>query len=619
MTISTLLVDLCAISAAGVVFGFVARAVRLPTMVGFLFAGYFIGPHSPINLGTISDTTRVQQFAELGIILLIFTVGLELGFKRIKSLGMAPLVIGVLECLGIWFLATQTAKLLGYSSGVSQFIGAAIAISSTTVILATLNTSRLSTAKFSDNLVGILIVEDLIAIIALMYLPAVAQGGGDISILQVSTQLAVSVLAWWLGGSIVVPKIANIAQRFGGDELLLLASLGLCLGLSVIAVSFNFSSALGAFIMGAILADSRQNRRIENLIRPLRQIFGILFFVSFGMLFNPAALTHHIGTFFIFLAILVVGKFTLALLAALAAGQELRDSLKSAAFLGVVGEFSFVIVEVGLGYKFLPEEIFPLVVGIAVASVIVSPILALLVVKHADTIANLVPPRWKNAHKSYVNTMRALRVFRSHQSALKGFAKRTHLRWFLNKLQENYRDLTSATTSATLNRLAPWDEYLSEIVVEQSSHCEGKSLEELNTRSAFEINIVGVERNMNSQIPPDPKLRLLPGDALLAYGTEENLEAFAKLCRPLSSEQGAGQWLSLQDCDLHAVKLSASHVFVGKTLRELNLRVAKSVTVLAVVREGERIKNPPADLSLRAEDEVFVVGPRTALSALPNL
>jgi Trk K+ transport system NAD-binding subunit len=259
------------------------------------------------------------------------------------------------------------------------------------------------------------------------------------------------------------------------------------------------------------------------------------------------------------------------------------------------------------------------VVGIAVASVIVSPILALLVVKHADAIASIVPPGLQSWHKSYVNTMRALRIFQSNQGFLKTLTKRTHVRWFLNKLRENYRDLTSVTTSATLNRLAPWDEYLSEIIVEQSSHCEGKSLEELNTRTVFQINIVGVERNMNSQIPPDPKLRLLPGDALLAYGTEQNLEAFAKLCRPLSSEQGHGKWLSLQDCDLHAIKLTPAHVFVGKTLRELNLRVAKSVTVLAVVRDGDRLKNPPADLSLQAGDEVFVVGPRTALSALPNL
>lgn len=618
MSVSSLLLDLCAISLAGVLFGVFARAIKLPSMVGYLVAGYVIGPYSPFHSGAISDTERVQQFAELGIILLIFTVGLDLGFRRLKSLGPAPFLIGLAESLGIWFLGTQIAQALGYTSGISQFLAATVAVSSTTVILATLKSNHLTSAKFSDTLIGILLVEDLVAILMLVYLPALAQGSGNVNVVQVSAQLALSIFAWWLGGSILVPKVANVAQRYGGDELLLLASLGLCLGLSVLAVTLNFSSALGAFMMGAILADSRQNRRIDSLIKPLRQVFGVLFFVSFGMLFNPAALAHHFDVFFIFLTLLLLGKFALTLLVSLLAGTELRDALRSAAFMGVAGEFSFVIVELGVAHKFLSEEIFPVVVGVAVASIIISPIFALTIGKHTESIAALVPESWQRWHKSYANTMRAQRIFRAPNTWINHFLDRSYLKRFIKTLGDNYRDLTSVTTSATLNRLAPWDEYLSEIVVEQGSRCEGKSIEELNTRNAFQINIVGVERSLSSQIPPNPKLRLLPGDSLLVYGNELNIANFANLCRTDASELKKQSWTMLQDCDLHAINLETSHSFIGKSLRDLSLRDANSVTVLAVVRREERIKNPPADLILEAHDEVFVVGPRTALAALPK-
>ncbi len=618
MNISSLLIDLCAISLAGVLFGLIARALKLPTLVGYLFAGYFIGPHSPLKVTTISDPSRIHSFAELGIILLIFTVGLDLGFRRLKNLGIAPIAIGFFESLAIWYLATHAGIALGYSSGVSQFIGAAVAISSTTVVLATLTSNRMTTAKFSDILVGILLIEDLVAILMLVYLPAVAQAGDHINFFQVATQLVISIFAWWLGGSIIVPKIALVAQHFGGDELLLLASLGLCLGLALIAVSLNFSSALGAFVMGAILADSRQSRKIETLIKPLRQIFGILFFVSFGTLFNPQALVGNMYTFGIFLAILVVGKFALSFLAAIIAGQDIRDSLRVAAFLGVAGEFSFVIIEAAVAYQFLPQEIFPIVVAIAVASVVISPLLASVIGKYTENIVNIIPQKWQAWHKSYSNTVRAVHIFRSHSGLLRDLLKVTHLKWFLGKLAENYRDLTSSTTSATLNRLAPWDEYLSEIHVEHNSPCEGKSLEDLNPRTQFQVNIVGVEREMFSQIPPDPKLRLLPNDSLLVYGNEASIANFAKVCCSDVSEQRAQKWVTLQDCALRAIRINENHQYIGKTLRDLNLRSTKSVTVLAVVRGSDRIKNPAADLSLLAGDEVFVVGPSIALSNLPD-
>jgi CPA2 family monovalent cation:H+ antiporter-2 len=617
MNISSLLTDLCFITVSGAIFGLVARALKLPTMVGYLAAGFLIGPHSPLGFSAIADTERIRSFAELGMILLIFTVGLDLGFRRLKALGIAPIIIALTESLGLWFLATQLAISFGYSSAVAQFLGAAVAISSTTVILATLQGGGLSTAKFSDLLIGILLVEDLVAILMLVYLPTLAQGSGNLDLLKILFELSMSLFAWWLGGSIIVPKIASAAQRFGGDELLLLASLGLCLGLSVLAVTLDFSAALGAFMMGAILADSRQNRRIEVLVKPLRQTFGILFFVSFGMLFNPFALSAHWHVFAAFLALQVLGKFVITTAVALVAGKPFRDALRAAAFLGLAGEFSFVIIEIGVGYKFLPEEIFPLVVAIAVSTVLITPFFATQITRHAESIEKIIPEPIRNMHQSYCDALKSYQGTRNTISFLGNMLNRRALRWFSEKIAQNYQELTVATTSSTLNRLAPWDEYLSEIHLDGGSYCEGKSILELNTRSTFNVNIVGVERNFTSQIPPAPNLRLLPGDALLVYGAEKEIASFAELCRATSQAKvEKSEWISLLDCDLRALPLSANHAFVGKSLRELNLRNRNSIMVIAVVRGPERIKNPNADFILESNDEIYVVGPREALARM---
>jgi Trk K+ transport system NAD-binding subunit len=318
-----------------------------------------------------------------------------------------------------------------------------------------------------------------------------------------------------------------------------------------------------------------------------------------------------------FLALLVVGKFVITSVVALLAGRPLRDAIRTAAFLGLAGEFSFVIIEVGVSYHFLPEEIFPLVVAIAVATVLITPIFASIICRHTEAIEKMVPERLRHIHQSYCDALKSYYGAGNTMYFLRHMLNRRALRWFVSKIGENYRTLTSTTTSSTLNRLAPWDEYLSEVHLEAGSSCEGKSLMEINPRSDFGINVVGVERNFTSQIPPDPSLRLLPGDALLVYGAEKEIAAFAELCRASSHKQTQKQkWVSLLDCDLRALHLNATHPFVGLTLRELNLRDKNSVVVLAVMRSQNRIKNPSADFTLQAGDEIFIVGPRVALAQI---
>lgn len=616
MQTQNLIIDLCLISTTGVVLSVAARALRLPTIVGYIVAGYLIGPNSPFNFQLISDRARMEGFAELGMILLIFTVGLEMGFRKLRNLGAAPFAIGFAESLGVWALGTLVALALGFSSTVAQFIGATLAISSTTVVLTVLKAKGLSSAKFAEKLVGLLLVEDLVAVLMLVYLPSLANGNHSSDLGRVIAQLVGSLALWWFAGTILSPRIINAAERFGGDELLLLTSLGLCLGLAVLALSLNLSTALGAFMMGAILADCRQNRRIEALMTPLRQIFGVLFFVSFGMFFNPAKIPGNWPLFITILGTLVVGKFVLTSLTALIAGEDVRDALRMGGTIPQIGEFAFVIGGMGLTTGVLSDQIFSVICAVAVISIILTPWQVELTNRYTERVVAHIPAWIINGHRSYVQALQSLLRYRHsiHRNGLIPFAE--YLSWFSAKLRQNYRDLTHTTTSSTLDRLAPWDEYLTEIVVAPGSELEGKSLLEINARERFGVTIVAVERTQFTQVSPEPTLRILPGDQLLVYGVEEGIRPFARICATRTQAQTTAARITLQECDLRLFRPTESHPFTGKTLSELGIRESYSCTILAIVRAGERIKNPRSDFRIEAGDELFVVGPRLSLQKI---
>lgn len=611
MQASNLVRDLAAISLLGSALGLVARLCRFPSVVGFLVAGFLIGPYSPFGTKLVPDVEQVRQFAELGMLLLLFSLGLEMGFRRLRSLGLLPVFIALIETFGVWFLAKEAAEALGRSPREALFIGACLAISSTTVIMTVLKQKGLKSARFAELLVGILLVEDLIAVLMFVYLPAAAGGSETFEMGRMVLLLVGSVFVWWLLGTIVAPRYVAIMHRFGGDELLLISSLGLGLGLAFAATSLHLSGALGAFVMGAILADTRLIRRIEDRIEPVRQVFGVLFFVSFGMLSNPKALEGQWHVVAGLACVLVFGKTFFPFLACLLGGRPFRDAVRVGGGLANIGEFSFAVAEIGVVAHVLAPDAFAMVVAIAVFTVFLTPLSIEISGIVATFLDEFLPVGVIRVQTSYATALGELSNSLRFGSGAGGVLSR-----FGRKLQARYRRLAEVTTTATLKRLAPWDEYLSEVLLVPGSMIEGCSLRELDLRRSYSVNLVAIERDFQTFVPPDPDVRFLPHDSILVYGSEEAISSFSQACLPPRFAAGGASTNTLLDCELRVLQLPYDCDFHGKTLIEARLREMYGVTLLAVVRDANRIKNPAPDFVLGVGDELYVVGTRDSVERL---
>jgi CPA2 family monovalent cation:H+ antiporter-2 len=599
-----------------------AKKCSLPITLGYMVGGILIGPFGPLASHLHSTgTAPVKTLAEIGILLLMFSLGLEFGFRKLRSLGLTPVATGLTEGLGMWALGTLVSQFMGLNGTDSLFIGASLAVSSTTIIVKSLAELNLKTARFSETLYGILLVEDLVAILIIVTLSSFVGGSTALHPALLIVTLVGSVFVWWFLGSIFAPRVVDAAHKNGGDELLVILSVALCMSLAVLSAKWQLSAALGAFVMGSILADTRQLRKIETLVTPLRDVFAALFFVSFGMLVDFQKIIENWKLIGILIFVLVFGKFIINFSVNLILGKDLKDCVRIAASLVQIGEFSFVIMEIGSSSGVISEKLFPIIVGVATVTIVITPYSIKASEVLARKIENILPRKSERFLASYADTLQSWNfnqwAMQSKLSSSTESLKFKFLKKFQNRLRENYLRVTKLSKASTLDRLAPWDEYLVEISVDAYSVVAGHSLMELNLREDYGINVVAVERESGSYISPDPKLRLYPEDQVLVYGLEVDIAKFALACQARDSIlESSHSSEALQDCELTSFVTSAAHPFCGKTLMELRIREKFHCTILGVGRGEERIKNPPSDFLLQNEDIIYAVGSRIQIEKM---
>ncbi|MCM2324389.1 MAG: cation:proton antiporter, partial [Oligoflexia bacterium] len=270
------------------------RRIRQPVVLGYLVAGMIVGPYTP-PVQLVTDVEGIRIWAELGVIFLMFSLGLEFSFRKLARAGTSAVVTAGLEVLFFLPAGYLVGKLLGWTTVDSIFLGAMLSISSTTIIIKALEELNLKTHRFAELVFATLIVEDLIAILLLVALSTVAltSSVSPWELVVAATKLILIVGSWMLAGYFLVPPFMKAVGRLANNELVTLLSLGLCLGLVVVATHFNYSTALGAFIMGSILAETELLHRIEGRMEALRDLFGAIFFVSIGMLIDPRVLWEY--------------------------------------------------------------------------------------------------------------------------------------------------------------------------------------------------------------------------------------------------------------------------------------------------------------------------------------
>lgn len=375
--VAPMIQDLAIILGVASIVMLICQKLRQPLVLGYLLAGLIVGPYTTPFI-TVEDVPGVQVTAELGVVFLMFSLGLEFSFHKLRRVGAPASITGLLEVLIMLGIGYALGLVLGWTHIQSLFLGSALAISSTTIIVKALSELRLKQAPFSDLVCGVLIIEDLLAILLLVALSTLAAGAGSFGtavLLKASMKLVLVVGSWFLVGYFVVPTIFKKWLKAASNEILVVVSVALCLILVNAAAEYHYSIALGAFIMGSILAETDESHRIENVIQPLRDIFAAVFFVSVGMMIDPNEIWANIGIVLIITGVTIVGKIIASFIGAKASRQSALMSLQVGFSMAQIGEFSFIIMSLGVALHFISQTVYSIIVAVSAITTFTTPYL----------------------------------------------------------------------------------------------------------------------------------------------------------------------------------------------------------------------------------------------------
>lgn len=357
---------------------------KQPVVLGYIVAGVIIGPHTPpFNL--IHEEQTIATLAELGVIFLMFSLGLEFSLRKLRRVGATAFVAAFFEIALMLWIGYEIGQWFGWNAMDSLFLGAMLAVSSTTIIIKALTDLGMKRQRFAQLIFGVLIVEDILAIGMIALLSGIAISG-SVEAGQVAVtvgKLSLFMIVALVVGILLVPRLLNFVAGFDSNEMLLITVLGLCFGFCLLVTKLEYSVALGAFMIGAIMAEARQLRQIEHLIEPIRDMFSAIFFVTIGLLLDPKVLVDYALPIAVITFAVVVGKIISCGFGSYVAGNDGHTSLRVGMGLAQIGEFSFIIASLGLTLKVTSDFLYPIAVAVSAITTLLTPYL----IRLADPLA----------------------------------------------------------------------------------------------------------------------------------------------------------------------------------------------------------------------------------------
>ncbi|MCY3000416.1 MAG: cation:proton antiporter [Planctomycetota bacterium] len=404
--------DLALVLVTGAIAAVLFQRLRLPTVLGYLLAGVVIGPHVPIPF--FADVKSVGTLAELGVTLLMFSIGLEFSLRKLVELGFATLFVVALEVALLLWLGFVVAELAGMPTPLAACVGAMLAITSTMVVVKNLGERALD-GKVRDFVLGVLVVEDLASMLLLALLTAVVSGagmsGGDFAV--TTGRLAAFLGALVVGGMLVVPRLLRWVMSRGNREATLLAAIGVCFGFSLLAKVAGYSIALGAFLAGTLAAETGHGKILEPLVRPVRDMFAAIFFVATGMMIDPAVLLEQLPLALLLVGVAIVAKPAGIAVGSVLAGRGLGAGVHAALWLVPLGEYGFLVAQIGQGAERQPGELHALAAAVCVVTVLISPLFAARAERVAQAAERRLSPRlalFETLHGTWVETLKRRRL-----------------------------------------------------------------------------------------------------------------------------------------------------------------------------------------------------------------
>lgn len=415
--------DFAIIMAVAGVAVVVFRRLGQPPILGYLIAGLLIGPFTFPNTTPVTNVESIRLLADLGLVLLLFALGLEFGWRRIREVGLSVVFIGMLELLVMVALGYQTGRFLGWTPMESVFLGAALSISSSAILVKVLRDTGRLNSPAGRLIVGILVVEDFIAVILLTLLSGIATTGaggiGDIGALVF--KLAIFAIASLTLGALFVPRIIEFVAKLHSSETMLLASLALCFTLALIGQSLGISAAAGAFLIGAVVGDTKEAEQVGRILTPVRDMFGALFFVSIGMLINIFEIGEHIVPALIVFVVFLIGKVAADTVGTFVAGRAGRVPLEVGMGMPQIGEFSLAMIKVGVEQNAIGAFMYQVLAAVTALNSALYPYISKSAGRTGDMLARYSPDLLK---RYVVNASLALQSFRGGVSFDTEFSRR---------------------------------------------------------------------------------------------------------------------------------------------------------------------------------------------------
>ena len=390
--------DLAVILVSAGVFAIISKALKQPLILGYIIAGFLVGPNIDFFPG-ISSQEAVNQWSEIGVIFLMFALGLEFSFKKLLKVGSSALVTAGTKFLGVFILGFIVGQALSWSTMESVFLAGLLSMSSTTVVLKSFDEMGLKNKPYAGMVFGTLVVEDLIAILLMVLLSTMAVSnkfaGGEM--LFNLGKLAFFLILWFLVGIYVIPTLLKKAKRWINDEILLIVCIGLCFGMVTLASAVGFSSALGAFVMGSILAETIESEHIMKIVSPIKDLFGAIFFVSVGMMISPSVIGKYWYIILILVLVVYLTHIVFSAAGIILTGKGLENGVHTGFSLAQLGEFGFIIASVGVSLGVMRDFIYPIIIAVSVITTFTTPYMIRLADPAYKLLCKKLPASWLKA------------------------------------------------------------------------------------------------------------------------------------------------------------------------------------------------------------------------------
>jgi CPA2 family monovalent cation:H+ antiporter-2 len=613
------------------------RILKQPLVLGYLVAGFLAG--SEIDFfPTVQDVNSVKVWAEIGIIFLLFSLGLEFSFKKLMKVGGTASITALTQIIVMVTTGFFVGQLMGWNKMNSIFLGVILSISSTTIILKTFDELGVKSQKFAGNVIGSLIVQDIIAILMMVLLStiAVSQQFSGMELVQSVLKLVFFLTIWFVVGIFFVPTLLQKAKHLLTDEMMLIISLALCLLMVIFAANVGFSPALGAFIMGSIIAETTQAEHIEHLVKPVKDLFGAVFFVSVGMLINPDTLVEYALPVAILTLVVIFGQSISSTIGSLLSGQPLKQSIQAGMSLSQIGEFSFIIATLGTTLKVTNDFLYPIVVAVSAITTFTTPFMVKFAEPFSSFVEKKLPKKWVKRIQLYSANTEEIKSKSNWQIVLRSYLTQVVLHsiiivaiillssTYILPLVQDSRAGNVIAALITVVILSPFLWALSlrrvavkevQVLMEEKKH-QGPLVMLVLFRIALSLFYIGFVLNtffslgiaFISFLLAVATYILFPKKLHAIYHKIEYHFISNLNDREIKKENKRQNTLSPWDGHMTEFDIAKESNLAGKTLEELKIRELFGINIVSIKR-GEVIINIPARTErLFPGDEISVIG-----------